>query len=107
MRSSDILINRLKKFEQLRLTAYQDAFFHTNLYPSILAVDIDKAGKEGGGPQLAERTGECRYCTNLISVDTTNKLLKIKRYGVTADKYLRTITAFCYDYQNNVLISSF
>lgn len=25
MRSSDILINRLKKFEQLRLTAYQDA----------------------------------------------------------------------------------
>lgn len=69
MRSSDILINRLKKFEQLRLTAYQDA-------KGVWTIGY---GHTGG-----VRKGDC------ISEVRAEELLRADMQ--TAEKYVKTLS---------------
>ena len=76
MRSSDILINRLKKFEQLRLTAYQDA-------KGVWTIGYGHTGGVRKGDRISEvraeellradmQTAE-KYVNTLSRVDTQGK----------------------------------
>ena len=69
MRSSDILINRLKKFEQLRLTAYQDA-------KGVWTIGYGHTG----GVRKGDR----------ISVVRAEELLRADMQ--TAEKYVKTLS---------------
>jgi len=69
MRSSDILINRLKKFEQLRLTAYQDA-------KGVWTIGYGHTGGVRKGDRISEVRAE-----ELLRADMQ-----------TAEKYVKTLS---------------
>ena len=69
MRSSNILINRLKKFEQLRLTAYQDA-------KGVWTIGYGHTGGVRKGDRISEVRAE-----ELLRADMQ-----------TAEKYVNTIS---------------
>lgn len=76
MRSSDILINRLKKFEQLRLTAYQDA-------KGVWTIGYGHTGGVRKGDRISEVQAEAflrndlqtaeKYVQTIARVDTQGK----------------------------------
>lgn len=69
MRSSDILISRLKKFEQLRLTAYQDA-------KGVWTIGYGHTGGVRKGDRISEVRAE-----ELLRADMQ-----------TAEKYVKTLS---------------
>lgn len=83
-------------------------FAYPSKYPNLLSISCDQAGNiRGNGTtyDASKREGESYFAFNVVSVDTTNHIIKIVRKGLSLDNRLRSTKYICYDYVAKRVIS--
>ena len=90
--------------------AHIDRFGYTKLDDTenrqLLTIQIDQAGilREVSG---ADRSAaDTRYVFNLLTVDTSTKVLKIVRFGNNMDMYLRSKKTLCVRYETGEILAN-
>lgn len=88
---------------------HRDYFGYLTDYPNQYGICIAKAsGDYSGWEQDSVRTkGTKAYdCLNLISVDTTAKMLSITRIGNNTDRFMRQKNYLAFDYANHKIMGN-
>lgn len=88
---------------------HRDYFGYLTDYPNQYGICIAKAsGGYSGWEQDSVRTeGTKAYdCLNLISVDTTAKMLSITRLGNNTDRFMRQKNYLAFDYINHKIVGN-
>ena len=77
--------------------------------PNITVVQIENAGNFNSSLHENSRTGVgvySRTCANAVSFNTSDKLIKIVRFGTNIDYHMRQADYLCFDYATRQLILS-
>ena len=75
--------------------------------PNITVVQIENAGNFNSSLHENSRTGVgvySRTCANAVSFNTSDKLIKIVRFGTNIDYHMRQADYLCFDYATRQLI---
>jgi len=84
---------------------HRDHIGYLTNYPNVLCITADKASV-ARTIDTARITGEENATAfNIITFNTTDKLIKIVRIGAEVDGQMRGKHVFCYDYANKRIIS--
>ena len=87
---------------------HKDRFAKSNTCNDITVVQIENAGNFNASQHYADRTDINVYSetsANVITFNSTEKLIKIVRFGNNMDKYMRVKDYLCFDYENKQLIT--
>lgn len=88
---------------------HKDYIVTTEDYPSQLFVVCGAAGLSAGnnwGSSVRVNGEKNADLFNIISFDTTNKLIKIVRVGCDTDRFLRKKSTLCINYETGTVISN-
>lgn len=86
---------------------HSNVVFYTKDHPNILVLNAAAAGNRVGVTDSASSGTENQYLANVVSIDTTNRLIKIIRVGRKYDKYLRAANVLTIDYANKKVITNY
>lgn len=83
---------------------HNNLFFYPTKYPDLLNICVDMAGHLRE-MYYADQVNMGGFVSNLISFNTSGKLIKIARLGVKSDVWLTPLNYICYDYVNRKVVS--
>ena len=86
-----------------------DHFGYIRDYPQQYALSVDKSAPAGNGWErdaIRQSTGRSQDSFDIISVDTTLKVLTVMKVGNNMDKFLRQKNFMAFDYVNRIILSN-
>ena len=86
-----------------------DHFGYIRDYPQQYALSVDKSAPAGNGWErdaIRQSTGRSQDSFDIISVDTTLKVLTVMKVGNNMDKFLRQKNFMAFDYANRIVLSN-
>ena len=81
---------------------HRDYLYHDVNYPNILVMIIGRCFSRSNDDN--QNNLFTPLVANVVSVNTEDKIIKIKRVGRHRDDYMRSINTLCYDYGNNRVV---
>ena len=86
---------------------HRNVVFYTKEHPNILVLNAAAAGNRVWAIDSMSSGTENQYLANVVSIDTTNRLIKIIRVGRKHDQYLRAANVLTIDYANKKVITNY
>lgn len=85
---------------------HRDQFGYLADYPIQFAMAVDKAANNESHERDSKRmtTGRTVDCFNIITIDTTCKIMSVMRIGNNRDKFMRQKNYLVFDYANGKII---
>ncbi len=83
---------------------HRGGFGHLANHPNIFVMVAEKASvdRTTGAARISGESNE--YAFNMLSVDASDKLVRMVRYGSNADAWLRPRNVFTYNYESHTVV---
>ena len=84
---------------------HSDYLAYASTHPNILFCAINQAGYQRGGTTGSRKIGD--PCANLVTIHPRSSLIKIIRFGLKSDRYLRQINVLTYQYNSRKVFANY